>query len=129
MGEALEDLLPEIDRDFLTEKGYAFTASRDGGNVNVVIKDFPFPGYAPPSADLLIILPAGYPNANVDMFFTIPDVKLASGAWPKACEAHPTHGGRAWQQWSRHIGDNWRQGVDNLRTYITTIKREIAKGI
>lgn len=129
MSEVLEDLLPELDRDFLTEKGYVFTVVRDGGNVHVVIKDFPFPGYVPANADLLVILPAGYPNANVDMFFTIPDVKLANGAWPKACEGHPNHAGRVWQQWSRHIGDNWRQGVDNLRTYITTIKREIAKGI
>jgi hypothetical protein len=123
------EFLPELDRDFLDEKGFDYTVTRqDNGDLHLVIKDFDFPKYIPTKADLLIILPSGYPNANVDMFFTIPDVKLPSGAWPQNCDAHPTHGGQAWQQWSRHIGGNWRQGVDSMRSYVATIRIELNKG-
>ncbi len=127
--DEIEDILPEIDRDFLAEKGYKYRARRVGNDVHITIENFPFPAaYAPRSATLLIILPAGYPNANLDMFRTIPDVKLLDGAWPKNCNARETHVGVSWQRWSRHF-TAWRQGVDNLRTFIASVKHELDKGI
>jgi len=128
--EAVEDLVPEVDRDFLAVKGYMFSAKRVGADVHVVIEDFPFPpAYTPPSANLLIILPAGYPNANLDMFRTIPDVKLVSGAWPKNADNREVHAGVSWQRWSRHFNSGWRQGIDNLRTFVASVRHELGKGI
>jgi hypothetical protein len=125
-----EELLPEIDRDFLEEKGYAFDVMRVGGEIHVVLRDFPFPApYTPQVADLLIILPAAYPNANPDMFWTFPDVKLASGAYPQTGDAHHIYGNRNWQRWSRHFQGTWRAGVDSIRTYLAAVKTEIAKGV
>ena len=83
--DTIDDLLPEIDRDFLLEKHPNHTVKRVGADTHVVIRDFDFPAaYTPRKANLLIILPAGYPNANLDMFWTEPVVKLANGNWPDA---------------------------------------------
>lgn len=128
--EDVEDLVPEIDRDFLVEKGYKFSARRVGADVHVVIENFPFPAaYTPRVANLLIILPAGYPNANLDMFRTIPDVMLASGGWPKNADNRETYEAVSWQRWSRHFNSAWRQGIDNLRTFAASIKHELDKGL
>jgi len=128
--EQIEDLVPEVDRSFLAEKGLRYTARRVGADVHIVLADFPFPAaYMPRAANLLIILPAGYPNANPDMFRTVPDVKLVNGSWPVNANAREIYDGVSWQRWSRHLTSAWRQGVDNLRTFITSVKRELDKGI
>jgi hypothetical protein len=128
--EDVEDLVPEVDREFLLAKGYKFKAKRVGADVHIIIEDFSLPAaYAPRAANMLIVLPAGYPNANLDMFRTIPDVRLTSGAWPKNADARETHDGVSWQRWSRHFNSAWRQGVDNLKTFIASIKHELEKGI
>lgn len=126
----LEELLPESDRDFLKEKEFSFQASIDKGSLLLVFKDFSFPpAYAPQTADLLIIIPSGYPNGQLDMFWTIPDVKLANGNWPARSEVHEIHGNKNWQRWSRHNREAWRMGVDDLRTFLRSIRNEISKGI
>jgi hypothetical protein len=124
-------LIPEIDAEFLAEKGYRYDLCQESGAVYVIINDYPLPApFVPNQADLLIQLPAGYPNAKPDMFWTSPDVKLAGGAWPKSSEVHENKRGRSWQRWSRHFPDNrWRPGTDNLRTYLAAIRAELLKGI
>lgn len=123
-----EELLPEIDRDFLEEKEFSFELIPFPAGLYLIIKNYEFPdAYTPKNANVLIVVPSGYPNAPIDMFFTIPDVKRVDGNWPIACEAHVKHNNILWQQWSRHIA--WRIGVDNLRTYFSAIKKELAKGI
>ncbi len=131
MAIQVQSLIPEIDTEFLEEKGYRFVVHDGGGLVGVVVHDYALPSpYTPDRADLLIRLPAGYPSAKPDMFWTSPDVKLVSGAWPKSCEHHEDHFGRNWQRWSRHFPDNrWRPGTDNLRTYLAAIRAELLKGI
>jgi hypothetical protein len=128
--DTIDDLLPEIDRDFLRDKYPNYTVKRVGADTHVVIRDFDFPAaYAPRKANLLLILRAGYPNANLDMFWTQPVVMLANGGWPARAEVHETYDSVSWQRWSRHFQAPWRQGVDNLRTFIATIRRELARGV
>lgn len=119
-------ILPEMDIEFLEEKGYNYQLIEHDAGIYLIIEDFEFPSYVPSKATMLINIQAGYDNTPLDMFFTIPDVTLPSGAFPNACAAHVPHNGAQWQQWSRHY--TWRIGTDNLRTFITAIKREIAKG-
>jgi hypothetical protein len=125
-----EQLLPELDREFLEEKEYTFDVTQTGGEIHLIIQNFELTAaYSPSRADLLVILPAGYPNSNPDMFWTYPDVKLASGAWPQQCQHHQVYGDRNWQRWSRHFQQPWRSGVDCFRTYLAAVRRELAKGI
>lgn len=126
----VDELLPEADRDFLVAAGYEYTIDQVGEKIHIVIKNFPLPRYNPQSVDLLIIVPNGYPNAKLDMFWTHPDVSLPNGGVPEKANVHEQYGGRNWQRWSRHIADGkWRPGVDNLRSYMTTVKTELAKGL
>ena len=123
-----EDLLPESDREFLDEKGYDFSLSQVGGNTHLIIHQVELTeAYTPRVVDLLIMIPPGYPNANVDMFWTRPVVTLANGAVPRATEHRQTYEDVEWQRWSRHIA--WRAGVDDLRSFLTAAKRELSKGI
>ena len=124
------DLLPELDREFLAEKEYSYTLAKVGGEVHIIIQEFDFPAaYAPRKADLLIVLPAGYPNAHPDMFWTYPDVKLINGNWPVNSDQHMVYGDRSWQRWSRHYQGKWRSGIDDLRSYLAAVRTEIAKGV
>ena len=121
--------LPEPDRDHLDDSGYEYELESGQGSLLLILKDFPFPAaYTPRQAGLMVILPAGYPNAGPDMFWTIPDVKLVSGAWPTASQHRETHGGREWQRWSRHTGGAWRPGIDNIRSYLAAIQKELSLG-
>lgn len=123
-----EELIPEIDRDFLQEKEFVYQLIPFSGGVYLVIQNYPFPeAYTPREADLLVVLPAGYPNAPVDMFFTRPNVLLVNGNWPLNSAAQAIYNNQPWQQWSRHI--QWRIGVDNLRTFFAAVKKELMKGI
>ena len=121
------DLLPENDLEFLEEKEYKYQLIQYEGGMYLIIEDFQFPLYTPSVANLLICIPPGYSNAPLDMFWTQPDVKLLSGLFPQASDVYEPHNGTQWQRWSRH--STWRIGIDNIRTYIAAIKRELAKGI
>lgn len=122
--------LPETDRDYLTSKNYNFEVRESGNRLHLIIRDFVFPDdYAPRNADLMIIIPASYPNSNPDMFWTYPNVKLQNGSWPKRAKHHKEYLGQSWQRWSRHFnGNKWRPGIDGIRTYLGSIKKELAKG-
>ena len=123
-------MLPEIDVEFLREKGFVFETIREGGFVNLVIRDCPLPPvYKPSVVDLLIRLPAGYPNVNPDMFWTRPTVSLVNGgAPPLAANVQETYNGVPWQRWSRHI-NGWRLGIDGLRSFWASTRRELDKGL
>jgi hypothetical protein len=120
-------LIPEDDIEFLKEKGFEYELVESGQDIHLIIHHFPFPLYVPKEADILIRLLSGYPQTPVDMFFTIPDVKLPSGNFPDRSDQHPAIGGKQWQQWSRHL--TWREGIDNLRTFLAAVSLEISKGI
>jgi hypothetical protein len=123
-------MLLEDDEQFLKEKGYSYTTTVENSVIHVVIHGFPLPlMYQPTQADLLIRLPAGYPQANPDMFWTRPDIMLANGAVPQAASAHESYLGQSWQRWSRHWGAAWRAGLDTLRTFIAAVQAELKRGV
>lgn len=129
----LEDIrliLPEPDLEFLISKEYKFDILKQNNELHIVIENYPFSSsYSPLSAMLLIILPSGYPNANPDMFWTYPDVKLTNGAWPLNADYHQLMHGKNWQRWSRHFPGNWRLGIDGLRTYMASVRTELYRGL
>jgi hypothetical protein len=122
--------LIESDQEYLEAKAYNFEVVTQGAELHVVIHDFPLPAaYSERSVDLLVRLPAGYPNAGLDMFWTIPRVTLANGQIPVAAAVNENHGGRNWQRWSRHWTTPWRPGVDGLGAFLVAVRNELEKGI
>ncbi len=121
-------LIPENDEEYLKQKGFDYEIKQDGAETHVTLKAWVFPEvYTPRTADILIRLMPGYPLTPVDMFWTTPDIRLASGGYPQAADVHETPGGGRWQRWSRH--NQWRAGVDDLRTFIRAMAEEIKRGI
>jgi hypothetical protein len=122
---ALVTVLRKEDQSFLDSLGYSRTVEVADGFVNVVLTDFPTPGLDQRHVDLLLRLPFGFPDATPDMFWVAPAL-TAHGAAIPGTEQTQNHLGRSWQRWSRHIGGQWRPGVDNLETYLAYVRRALA---
>ncbi len=123
------DALPSKDQAFLAGQGYDFDVVVEGGTTGIVLKSVVLPvgKFNSQMADILILLPTGYPDCPPDMFYVSPKLTLAStGLLPKACEVEHHFGGRAWQRWSRH-SDAWRPGIDGLRTMVARVQTALVE--
>jgi hypothetical protein len=121
--------LPAADREYLTAKGIVFQEIEDGGNKAIVLKERPLPSgrFDAVKADVLIVLPAGYPDIPPDMFYLLPWVKLtAANSYPRAADQPLEFAGQRWQRWSRH-NKEWRPGVDGIWTMIKRVDDAIEK--
>ena len=113
-------VLTEQDELYLRGKNFNFTAEVDGDTILVILCDVEMPpGITPRHADVLLILPKGFPDVTPDCFWCAPDL-TANGAVIQATEHHQSFAGREWQRWSRHFG-GWRAGIDDLRTFVTLV--------
>lgn len=115
-------VLPIRDRNYLIERGVAFEEV-DGNEKGVIFRDYTLPAgrFDQPKADILVLLPPGYPDVRPDMFFAIPWIKLSRSAqYPRAADQPHDFQGRRWQRWSRH-NDQWRPGVDGIWTMLRRI--------
>lgn len=117
------DALPSFDQTFLSEHGYQFEVVQEGGVTGIILQtlDLPKGKFSSATVDILILLPAGYPDCAPDMFYASPHLTLTNGQVPKACTVQLNFSGRVWQRWSRH-NNAWRPGIDGLRTMIARIK-------
>lgn len=121
-------MLPE-DVAFLEGRGYGYTVELDAGLTCITISNFPLPlGLQPPSSDLMIRLPPGYPDAQPDMFWFAPFITRHDGRYPLAADTFEPYLGRTWQRFSRHLQPgHWRPGTDGLRGYLNLILRELER--
>ena len=141
--EELHDLLPDCDVEYICEKELldSVVVSRIRQETHVVFKNYSLPDefYSPSTTDLLVKLISPYPNSNPDMFWTFPPVRLKNGDAPMQSQVMqiPAPSGLEmmynnvqWQRWSRHFNESnlWRPGIDGLRTYMASIRIELAKG-
>lgn len=120
-------VLPPGDRTHLEARGIAYEVAAEGGQSAVILKGYPLPEgkYDRSNADILILLPAGYPDALVDMFYCDPWLKLqAAGRYPNCADVPHSFAGRTWQRWSRH-NDAWRPGIDGIHTVLGRIDRAL----
>lgn len=120
----------EDDQKFLNERSYDWTIHPDGSQGSfLVIRNFDVSGggFIPSKTDLMIRIPAQYNMAQLDMWYCDPPIRIAStGQFAPASEVIESYLGRSWQRFSRHLpGGAWRAGVDNLRSYMPHIWREL----
>ena len=115
--------LPSIDREYLAAHGIAYDLVSVGGNTGVIMHQRPLPQgkFDHGLAELLILLPHGYPDVPPDMFYLLPWLRLrATGSWPRAADQAFDFNGQRWQRWSRH-SQVWRPGIDGLHTMIARV--------
>jgi len=123
-------LLPRRDQEYLISKSVDFEILQAPDGIHLTIVRFVFPdAYQPTTASLRIVLPPGYDNANPDMFWTRPNVMLCNGRFPKTADVIQQFADGPWQRWSRHFAEGWRPGIDGIRTYLASIRRELARGL
>ena len=117
-------VLPMKCRRYLVKRGSRFEEHEEGGQKAVIVKQFGLPPgrFDAPEADILILLPSGYPDCPPDMFYTLPWLKLAgSNRYPNAADASLAFQGHNWQRWSRH-NNEWRTGVDGIWTMLKRVE-------
>lgn len=121
--------LPAADVEYLTSKNIAHEEVQDGNKKGIILKGRPLPDgrFDAECADILVILPAGYPDVAPDMFHLMPWVKLVKGGkYPNKADRPVTFAGKNWQRWSRH-NNEWRSGVDGIWTMIKRIEDALEK--
>ncbi|HCI47064.1 MAG TPA: hypothetical protein DFI00_07205 [Rhodospirillaceae bacterium] len=117
-------VLPTRDRRYLNDRGLAFTEHQEGAQNAVVIHGYSLPAdkYQVGRADILILLPRGYPDAAPDMFYAVPWLTLAtSQRYPRQADQPLQFEGQRWQRWSRH-NNTWRPGVDGIWTILKRVE-------
>lgn len=123
-------MLRPAEEEYLARLGLPYDVSQEGGMIALVIHGWPVPaGYEPREIDLLVRLPAGFPDAAPDMYWVDPPVRLAgSGAYPQAADLIESHVGRQWQRFSRHLpAGAWQPGRDSLESYLALIRTELER--
>lgn len=122
-------VLPSRCRRYLVDRSIAFSEVEDGAQKGVVLKGLSLPvgRFDAAAADILILLPAGYPDHPPDMFYANPWLRLAaSNGYPKAADQAFNFGGQRWQRWSRH-NNSWRPGVDGIWTMLKRVETALSE--
>jgi len=110
--------------DIAALEGLPYATVSDGGMVCVVIDGLELPaGLVPAGSDLLLRLPAGFPDSRPDMFWFADQVARSDGRAIPATDLVEQYFGRSWYRWSRHVGDAWRPGIDDMRSYLAYVRR------
>lgn len=120
-------VLPMKCRRYLTDRGITFEETQEGGQQAIVLRGFALPvgRFDVATADILIYLPAGYPDNAPDMFYCQPWLKLVpANHYPRAADQPQTFRGSSWQRWSRH-NTTWRPGVDGIWTMVKRIENAL----
>jgi hypothetical protein len=120
-------ILPESEFAYLIDKGFTFEQISEGGQYAIVLKQYPLPPkkYDHEFANILIMLPPGFPDTPPDMFYLFPWVRLReSNCYPSRADVSHQFAGISWQRWSRHSPE-WRAGRDGLASFIKRIQHAI----
>lgn len=116
--------LPDDDMEFLRGNyNDAWEQVGEADKRGLVISNYRLPcGYAPDKAELMLLIPANYPGAGIDMFYFSPSVARTDGQSIGALSAE-FHFGQQWQRWSRHY--EWRPGEDSIATHIAYVGNQL----
>lgn len=115
--------LTEEDKEFLNGNFEDWKPVDEEGKQGLIIRDYqPPPGYKPDQVDLMLLIPAEYPMAQLDMFYFAPGISREDGFAINAL-ADESHFLIRWQRWSRHY--EWRPGVDNVASHVAFIRNQL----
>lgn len=129
-GDAMNGgVLPRRDVNYLGKLETSYEVVQDQGRTAVILRNYKLAGskFDSPCADVLIVVPPGFPDVPPDMFYCKPWLKLTERACYPTCADVPFHfSGVSWQRWSRH-NSQWRPGKDGIWTMIKRVDRALAE--
>lgn len=119
-------LLRPRDVAHLQRLGLSSSVTVENSMTCLVLSSYSLPaGLMPATTDLLLRLPAGFPDQAPDMFWCAPAVTRGGTAIP-ATDHVEAFLGRQWQRWSRHYQAQWRAGIDDLASLLAIVRRCLA---
>lgn len=121
----------DADEAFLNQLGLRWETIIDGKTRWLIIYDYPLPdGYDQPTADLALLMPSDYPDAQLDMFYLRPAVSLARGGRLDRCNGVVTIETKPYQRWSRHRQSvAWDPLKDNVATHLGLVDGCLAREV
>jgi hypothetical protein len=124
--EQFEDLRTYLREHKNLDAGMVPLAS--GGKL-VTVRNVPLVGWKNEQADIVFLVPPGYPGAKPDCFWACPQVRLANGAIPQSAnETTPLPVEQAYQRtgtwFSWHL-QSWDPNVDSLTTFYSVISKRL----
>lgn len=127
--------LPENDLDFLKTFPYNWETLSLGGQKTLIIHNYPVPnGYNVNNVSLALLIPAGYPETQIDMAYFKPSLIRNDGIAIRTI-TQENIAGEHWQRWSRHRGaeNAWRPGIDDISTHLAYVdhwlEAELKRGL
>jgi hypothetical protein len=118
----------DVDESYLNSLGYHWETVIEGKVRWLLINNYPVPaGYTSRSVVLALLVPPTYPTAQIDMFYTRPPLKLASGRAIDRANQQAVIRGAAFNGWSRHRP--WNPAADNVVTQLAMVESAVAKEI
>lgn len=122
----------DVDQAHLNSLGRQWETVMDASRRWLLIHDFTVPdGYTTRSVVLALEIPAPYPNAQIDMFYTSPTLSLISGGVIPCTQTFEAICGTQFNRWSRHRGPQtpWNPATDNVMTHLALVESAIAKEV
>lgn len=116
-------LLPEQDQCFLKSIPLPWETIIDSGMQWILLHNYIIPeGYNVKNALVAIMIPPGYPIAQLDMAYFYPGICRLDNKPIRAVTLQKIDG-KPFQRWSRHRTSQnpWRPGIDDLSTHISLI--------
>lgn len=121
------NFLPKKCQQYLANRGLVYDQVEEGVQKAVILHGVQLPEgkYDAAQADILIMLPPGYPDCAPDMFYALPWLSLATTkSYPRNADQSVGFKGLNWQRWSRHNSE-WRPGVDGIWTMMKRIEEAL----
>ena len=123
MSDSFELLAEDVEYLEANHQGRWRKLSEGSGKYGLLIEGFDIPaGFVQSTADLLVLIPAGYPASQLDMFYLDPPLRKSNGVDAGALSIEE-HFARHWQRWSRHY--DWLPGEDDLTSHIEYVWQEL----
>jgi hypothetical protein len=105
-------------------EGYQIETFEESGLIILIFKGYIITkGYNKQYINLLLKVPVSFPNGNMDMFWTDPDLRLENSAMP-ANTLEEIILGKKWLRFSWHP-KTWNPGIDTLKTYLEFVNRRL----
>lgn len=133
------NFLPEADQDFLAAKELEYELKSEPQPEGKVRHGIIFPKFTLPTnllakdtagqlvrvetVRLLVLVPHGYDETQLDSWYVSPAVYSANGNSIRNTAEMQTLFGEDWQFWSRHLdASEWRPGIDGLESYLQYVR-------
>lgn len=119
------------DETFLDQLGLRWETVLVGETRWLVIYEYRLPdGYRTRTADLALLIPREYPDAQLDMFYLHPPASLASGGHLDRCDGTVEIEKKSYQRWSRHRQSvPWDPTKDNVATHLGLVDGCLAREV